>query len=69
MTDGGGGEKWNFRSCSSQGIFDYTGYELTSEKLVLPFVYTALGGPFLIAGLIVPIVRGPSSARRSSPRR
>ncbi len=56
MTDGGGGEKWNFRVLLGQGIFDNLGYELTSEKLVLPFIYTALGGPFLIGGLIVPIV-------------
>ncbi len=57
MTDGGSGEKWNFRILLGQGIFDYTGSQLTSEKLVLPFIYTALGGPLLLAGLIVPIVR------------
>ena len=56
MADGGG-ENWNFRVLLSQGVFDNIGYELTSEKLVLPFVYTAIGGPFLFAGLIVPIVR------------
>ncbi len=58
----GKGDDWNFRILLSQCIFDNIGYELTSEKLVLPLLYTTLGGPIVFAGLIFPIVRGAKLA-------
>ena len=51
------GERRNFRVLLGQGVLGDIGYDLTSEKLVLPFLYTALGAPILFAGLLVPIAR------------
>jgi MFS family permease len=49
-------EIWNFRTILGQGtVFDIS-YQLTSPKLVLPFLYMALGAPVMFAGLILPIV-------------
>ncbi len=49
-------EIWNFRAILGQGtVFDIS-YQLTSPKLVLPFLYMALGAPVMFAGLILPIV-------------
>ncbi len=49
------GERWNYRVLLGQGVANGAGYELTSEKLVLPFLYTAVGAPVFFAGLLVPI--------------
>ena len=49
-------ETWNFRAILGQGtVFDIS-YQLTTPKLVLPFLYMALGAPVMFAGLILPIV-------------
>jgi MFS family permease len=48
-------ERWNYRVLLSQGILNTAGYQFTSEKLVLPFLYTAAGLPAVFSGLLVPI--------------
>jgi hypothetical protein len=48
--------RWNYRVLLGQGIASNVGYELTSERLVLPFLYAAAGAPVFFAGLLVPIV-------------
>jgi len=50
-------EKWNFGTLLGQSIFLSLSYRLTSPKLVLPFLYTALGAPVVFAGLLLPIVQ------------
>jgi len=52
-----GGERRNFRVLLGQGVLGDIGYDLTSEKLVLPFLYTALGAPVIFAGFLVPVAR------------
>lgn len=49
------GEGRNYRILLGHGAANGAGYELTSEKLVLPFLYTAVGAPVFFAGLLVPI--------------
>lgn len=49
-------EKWNFTTLLVQGVARRIGNELSSEKLVLPFLYTALGGPVLFSGVFAPVV-------------
>ena len=49
------GEQRNYRILLGHGAANGAGYELTSEKLVLPFLYTAVGAPVFFAGLLVPI--------------
>lgn len=58
MTDGQQvpGERWNFGALLVQGIARRVANELSSEKLVLPFLYTALGGAVLYTGLFAPVV-------------
>lgn len=46
---------WNYHVLLAEGVFKNVGYELSSEKLVLPYVYTILGGPVLFGGLLIPI--------------
>ena len=48
--------RWNFRVLLIQGVTREVGYELSSEKLVLPFIYAALGGPLFYAGLMLSMV-------------
>ncbi len=47
---------WNFATLLVQGVARRIGNELSSEKLVLPFLYTALGGPVLFSGVFAPVV-------------
>jgi hypothetical protein len=49
-------EKWNFGTLLLQGVARRVGNELSSEKLVLPFLYTALGGAVLYSGVFAPVV-------------
>jgi hypothetical protein len=49
-------ERWNFATLFVQGVARRVGNELGSEKLVLPFLYTALGGAVLYSGLFAPVV-------------
>src|SRR5690606_1107288 len=51
------GDRWNFRVLLGQGTFASIATELTSEKLVLPFLATAVGAPIIVAGMVVPVVR------------
>jgi hypothetical protein len=48
--------RWNFGILLTQGVTREVGYELSSEKLVLPFVYASLGGPLFFAGLLLSVV-------------
>ncbi len=48
-------ERWNYRVLLAQGILNTAGYQFTSEKLVLPFLYTAAGLPAVFSGLLVPV--------------
>ena len=49
-------DRWNFRTLLGQGVVKSVGDQVSSEKLVLPFLYTPLGGPVFFAGLLMPIV-------------
>lgn len=49
-------EGWNFATLLVQGVARRVGNELSSEKLVLPFLYTALGGAVLYSGVFAPVV-------------
>ncbi|MEM7445913.1 MAG: hypothetical protein AAF414_21505 [Pseudomonadota bacterium] len=49
-------EEWNYRAMLGQGTARNVGIELSSEKLVLPFLYSALGGSVVYTGLLVPVV-------------
>lgn len=49
-------ERWNFATLLVQGVSRRVANELSSEKLVLPFLYTALGGAVLFAGLFTPVI-------------
>lgn len=51
-------ERWNFRTLLGQGIFVDVSFHLTSPRLVLPFLYMAIGAPVVFGGLILPIVQG-----------
>ena len=51
-------EKWNFRTLLGQGVFVDVSFHLTSPRLVLPFLYMAIGAPVFLGGLILPIVQG-----------
>lgn len=49
-------DRRNFFALLIQGIFRNVGIELASEKLVLPYIYTTLGGAVLFVGLLTPAV-------------
>jgi len=49
---------WNYRVLLGQGVSTNAAKELTSVKLVLPFLYTSVGAPVFFAGLLVPIATG-----------
>ncbi len=51
-----GQNRWNFSVLLVQGVAREVGYELSSEKLVLPFLYASLGGPLFFAGLLISTV-------------
>jgi hypothetical protein len=48
-------DRWNFGMLLGQGVAKSVGSQLSSEKLVLPFLYAGLGGPVLFAGMLMPI--------------
>jgi len=45
----------NYAVLLGQGVSLSAATELTSVKLVLPFLYTTVGAPVLFAGMLVPI--------------
>ena len=53
----GQNDRWNFRILLGQGVLLDVSQSLSSPKLVLPFLYIALGAPILFAGLLIPIVQ------------
>lgn len=50
-------EGWNFRALIVQGTLFEAARSLASPRLVLPFLYLALGAPAVFAGLISPLVQ------------
>lgn len=48
-------EVWNFRALVASGTAVDTGRQLASPRMVLPFLYLALGAPIFFAGLLLPI--------------
>ena len=50
-------ESWNARTFLVQGVVLGISYQLTSPRLVLPFLYLAVGAPLYLAGLLLPIVQ------------
>ena len=50
-------ENWNARTFLVQGVIVGVSFQLTSPRLVLPFLYLAVGAPLYLAGLILPIVQ------------
>ncbi|HJN67547.1 MAG: hypothetical protein QF408_04300 [Pirellulales bacterium] len=49
--------RWNYRVLLSQGILLDLSQTLSSPRLVLPFLYLALGAPVFFAGMLIPIVQ------------
>lgn len=49
--------RWNFRVLLSQGVLLDLSQTLSSPRLVLPFLYLALGAPIFFAGMLIPIVQ------------
>jgi MFS family permease len=49
-------ETRNFVLLLVQGVARRVANELSSEKLVLPFIYTALGGAVIFSGLFAPVI-------------
>lgn len=45
----------NFAVLLGQGVANSAANELTSIKLVLPFLYTSVGAPIFFAGMLVPV--------------
>lgn len=50
-------ERRNYAVLLGQGVANNAANELTSVKLVLPFLYTSVGAPVFFAGLLVPVYR------------
>ena len=50
-------ETWNYRTLIGEGTMLNICYNLTSPRLVLPYLYMAVGAPIIFAGLIVPLVQ------------
>jgi MFS family permease len=50
-------ERWNFNVMLSRGTTQTVAYQLAGPRLVLPFLYLALGAPVIFAGLLLPIVQ------------
>ena len=46
----------NFKVLLTQGVFNNAGYAFSSDRLVLPFLFAAAGGPAIFAGVIMPLV-------------
>jgi len=49
-------DRRNFAALLTQGVCRNVGIELASDKLVLPYLYTTLGGAVLFVGLLTPAV-------------
>jgi len=49
--------RWNYRVLLSQGVLLDLSQTLSSPRLVLPFLYLALGAPIFFAGMLIPIVQ------------
>lgn len=49
-------ERWNFGVMFGQGTSRNVAIEFSGERLVLPFLYTTLGGSVVYTGLLVPVV-------------
>lgn len=49
-------ERRNGRLMMLQGVLRRISNELCNEKLVMPFLYAALGGSVIVAGLLAPVV-------------
>lgn len=54
MTEGQGARR-NYGALLGQGVSNSAANELTSVKLVLPFLYASVGAPVFFAGLLVPL--------------
>ena len=54
--------QWNYRVLLGQGVSTNAPRELASVRLVLPFLYTSVGGPVFFAGLLMPIAVGAKMA-------
>lgn len=50
-------EQWNFKVLLLQGTCVDTANFLASPRLVIPFLYIAIGAPVFIAGLLLPVVQ------------
>ncbi len=50
-------ERWNFGVLLGQGVCFETAEVLASPRLVIPFLYLAIGAPVFFAGLLVPLVQ------------
>lgn len=48
-------DRWNFRVFLGQGVLKSTADEMSSPRLVLPYLYTSFGGPPWLAGMLMPI--------------
>jgi len=53
----GSSDGWNFRVLLGQGTSWEIAEQVASPRLVLPFLYIAVGAPTMFAGLLLPIVQ------------
>ncbi|MCG8545567.1 MAG: hypothetical protein MJE12_15315 [Alphaproteobacteria bacterium] len=51
------GEKWNYNVLLGQGTCVNAASTLASARLVIPFLYFAIGAPVFFAGLLLPVVQ------------
>ena len=51
------GEKWNYNVLLGQGTCADAASTLASPRLVIPFLYFAIGAPVFFAGLLLPVVQ------------
>jgi hypothetical protein len=51
-------ERWNYSLVLSSGVASATASQLVNPTLVLPFLYLALGAPVVVAGLLLPVMKG-----------
>ena len=51
------GENWNFNVLLAQGTCVSATRYLASSRLVIPFLYIAIGAPIFLAGLLLPLVQ------------
>lgn len=53
-------ERWNYSMVLSSGVASSTASQLVNPTLVLPFLYLTLGGPVVVAALLLPFMKGAS---------